>query len=219
MNDVHLADFRLVRKGAFDLTINSTMYLRKTYALSTKITRHRWARRKHLYSWISLSNVLKDWAKTYRFYRKYNKFISNQYFTKHTLISFNLVSSLNSIPCLHKGSEDVVAAPVTRRTLRYFNYLANPRLRFLINNKHLARVLISYDAKYLDLGSSETQASFVPLYVDTVTRVIPYYPTTPALKRDLAQGYLDLASWSFVNSTLTIKSLYRSCVLLTYKRL
>lgn len=219
MNNAHLSGFRLVRKGAFDVNMNSTMYLRKSYALSTKNPRHRWARRKHLYNWIPLANVLKDWAKTYRFYRKYNKFVFNQYFTKNSLLSFNLVSSLNSIPCLHKGSENVVAAPVTRRTLQYFQHLTNPRFRFLIQNKHLSRVIISYDPKYLDLHTEEGHASFVPLYLDKVRTLESHQVTPNEARLNAVLQYTSLTTWGFVTHLLTLKSIYRACVLLTHKRL
>lgn len=219
VNNVNLFEFNPGRTALFDVAIDTTMYLRKEYQMSTKITRHRWARRKHLYDWISLANILKDWAKLYRFYRKYNKFVFNQYFTKTALISFNLVSSMNSIPCLFKGTEDVVAATTTRKVLRYFQQFHNPRLKFLIRNKHLARMVLSYDVAYSNLSTWDEKSPFTPLLQDQVKTLTPYRNTNLAPIVQAKLVFLNALTWPFVNSLLTVKVLYRFLVLLTYLRI
>jgi len=219
VNNSHMANYDIGRKSAFDVNMNSTMYLHRDYALSTHIPRHRWARRKHLYNWIQLANIMKDWAKVYRFYRKYTKFITNQYFTKNSLTAFNLVSSFNSIPCLFKGSEDVVAAPVTRKVLRYFSHMQNPRLTFFISNTHTARTLISYDPKYWDLKDLPEKPSFVPLFNDNLNSFTSCESSTTESSIVSQNTTLNLIIWPFVMSLLKTKSIYRTSVLITYLRL
>lgn len=219
INYKHPSDFNLVRKGSFDNNMNSMMYLRKEYALSTHIPRHKWARRKHLHNWIPLTNIMKDWAKVYRFYRKYTKFVNNQYFTKNTLVAFNLVTALNSIPCLHKSSEDIVAAPVTRKVLHYFSAVTNSRLRFFKNNSHLARTLISYNPTYWDIALLPEKPSFVPLFSDNLTSLIPYHSTPLTKRGDYVNTMLNVMAWPVAMTLLNIKSIHRILILLTLFRL
>lgn len=152
VNSLAPRDFRYMRKAAFDTTVNATMYLRKTYSIPTRLTRKRWARRKHIHNWLYSANVLKDWAQCYRFHKNHNKSVLNQFFTPNAFIAFNLVSLTNSLPCLHKGSENVVTASFTRRILKYFsNYSSlNPRLRALAQLKYLnvsfMSIILTHDA-------------------------------------------------------------------------
>lgn len=138
-----------MRRAAFDETINTTMYLRKTYAVSSRLTRRQWARRRHLNGWLAHSNVLKRWAQTYRFHRNHNKFIYSQHFTKTSVLAFDLVRSKNSIPCLFKGAESVITSSVTRKILRYFNTYRNARMQSLRQFKHLLLLSVSYVQPYL----------------------------------------------------------------------
>lgn len=218
VNSINLFEYNAGRVALFDVAIDTTMYLRKEYQFSTKITRHRWARRKHMYDWLPLANILKDWAKIYRFYRKYNKFVFNQYFTKTSLISFNLVTSMNSIPCLHKGTEDVVAATTTRKVLRYFNHFQNPRLKFLLSNKHLARMVLSYDARYSNLSKWDEKSPFTPLLKDHIKTFLPYRSVDVVKTSQAKSILLTTLAWPFVNHLLTLKSLYKIIVLLSYLR-
>lgn len=136
--------FLSIKQATFDNTMNSTMYLRKNYTLSTRITRQRWARRKHLYGWLALANILKDWAHMYRFYRNYNKVLLNQFLTKSSFVAFNLLSVKNAIPCTYKDSETFLVGTFTRRILNYFKGFNNPRLNFFLSFKNVNLSVVSY---------------------------------------------------------------------------
>lgn len=219
LNSIQLSNFYNGRVGSFDGSVNSTMYLRKSFAPSTKIERRRWAKRKHLYNWLALSNVMKDWANTYRFYRKYNKFIFNQYFTSTNILAFNIVGAANTIPCLYKGTEDVVGAPITRKILLYFNNFRNPRLQFLLTSRHMQRILIStFNQPLVELGSLENYPA-VPLSYDNITYLTPSPREGSKPHNALTSAPITLLNWSFVNYILTVKSFYRLCVMLTYLRI
>jgi len=163
--------FRYIRKAAFDETVNATMYLRKIYSIPTRLTRKGWARRKHAHSWLYSSNVLKDWAKSYRLYKNHNKSVLNQLVTSDSYVAFNLVSLSNSLPCLHKGSEDFTTASFTRRILKYFgNYSAlNPRLRAIAHFGALNLVFISCAPETATPELLEPKKFLLPLLTDSVS--------------------------------------------------
>ena len=113
-------------------------------------------------------NILKDWAKVYRFHRNHSKVVYYQFFTKNSFIGFNLVSARSSIPSLYKGSEDVLTGMYTKRLLRSFRRYSNPRISFLYSNKYARPLLIS---SYTESGiftpsTFETNKAVVPLLTD-----------------------------------------------------
>jgi hypothetical protein len=120
-----------------------------------------------------MANILKDWARGYRFYRNHGNLVFNQYFTKNSFLAFNLVSALNSIPCLHKGSRDVITGSTTRRVLNYFRHFSNSRLGFLRSIRHSAILSVSYDPNHLNTADFETRAALVPLMADNLDHVLP----------------------------------------------
>ena len=160
-----------VPNAAVDVNMNTLMYLKKRYTPATKLTRKQWSRRKHVYNWLAPMNVLKDWAKVYRFHRNHSKVIYYQFFTKNSFIGFNLVSARSSIPSLYKGSEDVLTGMYTKRLLRSFRRYSNPRISFLYSNKYARPLLISCYAESGTFLSSafETNRAVVPLLTDHLT--------------------------------------------------
>ena len=142
------------RQAAFGATVRATMYFRGEFTVPTSLTRRRWSRRKHIYGWLTLSNILKEWAQLYRFNRNHTKFLLRQHFTKSTFIAFNTVSARNSLPCLHKGSELVVVSSVSKKVLHYFSKFSNPRIRFLLSFKNVNLSCLSFSSKYWDLAAN-----------------------------------------------------------------
>jgi hypothetical protein len=183
-----LVALQSVPKASVDANMNTLMYLKKRYTPSTKLTRKQWARRKHVHNWLAPMNILKDWAKVYRFHRNHSKVVYYQFFTKNSFIAFSLVSAQSSIPSLYKGSEDVITGMYTKRLLRFFKRYPNPRLSFLYSNK-CARVLLV--SCYLKADSSdmtsifESNKSLVPLYYDHLTYASHWDSTSEPLSETL----------------------------------
>lgn len=155
--------FLIIRKSSVDVNMNMTMYLRRTYTISTTLTRRKWARRRHLYNWLHLANVLRNWASAYRFYRKLNTSIFNQFFFKDTWVAFNLISAKNSIPSIHNGSEDLVTASITKSFLRYCQTRGTNKYLSLRTFKYTNVALVSYHSRYLGSDISEPNTYIVPL--------------------------------------------------------
>lgn len=218
VNDFGPSSFGIAKKAKFDTTINTTMYLRKDYALSTILTRGRWSRRKHIHNWLPVANVLKDWARLYRFYRTYSKFTFSQYLTRHSFIALNMVSARNSIPCLNSGAEELIVGPVTRRLLNYFSHYSNPRLKFLGSFKHTLIALVSYHPNYLNEESLQSHFAVVPLLADHITETEPLnfseQPNT-GLTVNVASQLFDIF---FTTWLAHLKFIYKTCVMLTYYR-
>lgn len=219
LNALKLTSFEPAQRAAFDSITNSTMYLRKECTPSTMLRRRRWARRKHINNWLALSNILKDWALTYRFYRNYNKMVFNQLFTKTSFTAFSIVRAKNSLPCLHKGSEQVLTGSITRRILEYYRRFSNPRLRFLSSFKHTS--LITVSSLPLTPTSFETLSSsahLFPLMIDSPDgayhleqSILPSLVTRAGTLNSILlhtfQRWLDF-----------LKAVYRTSVMLTYLR-
>ena len=72
----------------FDTNVNNTMYLRKTYAHATVLSRRPWARRKHLSNWLIGSSILKLWSQNYRFLKNMNKFLQNVFVARNSFTTF-----------------------------------------------------------------------------------------------------------------------------------
>ena len=206
--------FRNMRRAAFNVTITTTMYLRKSYSHPTFLTRRRWSRRKHSYGWLHLANIIKDWAHTYRFYRNYNKAVMNQYLTPNSFLAFNLISAKNSIPSAYKNSELLIVSTFSRKVLRYFNYLSSPRFKLFASFKNVNLSVVSYDPLYSALEKVIDYPFITPLVHHTVEETnllgdkvalsqLPFSPVMSALSNQ------------FYFST---KVIYRVLILLTLSR-
>ena len=207
--------FRNMRRAAFNVTINTTMYLRKSYSHPTSLTRRRWSRRKHFYGWLHLANIIKDWAHTYRFYRNYNKATINQYLTPNSFLAFNLISAKNSIPGAHKNSELLVISTFSRKVLRYFNYLSNPRFRLFASFKNVNLSVVSYNPLYSTLENIIDYPFVTPLVQHTIKET-SLLGDKPAISRLPFSPLMDALSKQVY---LTTKLVYRVLVLLTLNRL
>ena len=208
-------------KAAVNANMNTLMYLKKRYTPATKLTRKQWARRKHMHSWLPPMNILKDWAKVYRFHRNHSKVVYYQFFTRNSFIAFSLVSARSSIPSLHKGSEDVIAGMYTKRLLRAFRRYSNPRISFLYSARYSRVLLIScYSSGHKsDLTSVfEGNKSIVPLFTDHLTYTAHWsLPSTPL--PEIVYGFLRLFNEIFTLFIANILGLYRVFILISALRL
>ena len=204
-----------IPKAAVNANMNTLMYLKKRYTPATKLTRKQWARRKHMHNWLPPMNILKDWAKVYRFHRNHSKVVYYQFFTKNSFMAFSLVSARSSIPSLHKGSEDVITGMYTKRLLRSFRRYSNPRISFLYSTRYARLLLISYypSVHTPDLTSAfEGNKSIVPLYTDHLTYTAHWgFPSTPL--PEIAYDFLRLFHEIFSLFIANILGLYRVFIL------
>ena len=217
INSYNTTPFQTMQKATFDTTMNTTMYLRKVYAPATRLTRKQWARRKHIHNWLAHSNVLKDWARSYRFHKNHNKLAYYQFFTKTSFLAFNVIGARNSIPALHKGSENLVTGSFSRRVFKYFQLHSNPRfsfLRFFKNSRLLAVSYYALEDNYLSLKENTT---IVPLFSDNLTSVTPYDHTSSSQASALA-CYVNLISTPLTLILTQISLVYRTLVILTLMR-
>jgi hypothetical protein len=198
-------------KATVDANMNTLMYLKKRYTPATKLTRKQWARRKHMHNWLPPMNILKDWAKVYRFHRNHSKVVYYQFFTKNSFIAFSLVSARSSIPSLHKGSEDVITGMYTKRLLRAFCRYSNPRISFLYSNKYSRVLLIScYLNKHESDSTSvfEGNKSIVPLLTDRLTYTTHWtFSSTPL--PEIVYGFFRLFNVIFSLFIANVLGLYR----------
>jgi hypothetical protein len=218
INCGNLISSRAMQKATVDVNMNTLMYLKKKYTPATRLTRKRWARRKHIHNWIPNLNVLRDWAKSYRFYKNHNKLVYNQFFTKHSFLAFNLIGARNSIPALHKGSENLITGSYTRRLLKYFSAYSNPRLAFFQsfkNSRLLTVSCYSQPESPLDVTFFETNSSALPLFTDKLTAALPYEtqrnPTDSPISYQVA-----LFDLTFAVFKTQLLALYKTLVMLTF---
>ena len=213
-----ITEFTRVANAAFDANVNSSMYLRRVYTSETSLRRRQWARRRHFSNWLPLSNVLKDWAVSYRFYRNYARFAINQHFSNSSLIAFNLVASLNTSPALVRGAENVVVGRVSRRWVTYFSRFNASKWRVFQVLKSSLPIFVSFDSRLVDRAGLLESRSFAPLLEVQNSVILNYSPTgTPttaavgvirglmsipfsALKQSLASVYRLLIMLSLLNT-------------------
>ena len=211
---------RSIPKASVDTNLNTLMYLKKRYALATKLTRRQWARRKHLHNWIAPLNVLKDWAKSYRFYRNVSKLVYFQFFTKNSFIAFNLVSARNSIPALYKGSESILTGSYSKRVLRLLTVYSNSRSKFFTNFGYTRVLTISLHSSMTGgqvVDFFDSQSSVVPLYYDTLTSLTSWDTVTTSTA-SLINLFKRLSVTQFNFFLAQLITLYKSLILLTIKR-
>lgn len=154
------------RTATFKDNFLAVTYWRKPFSTSTRLIRRRWVKRKHINNWISLSNIMKDWAISYRFQRNVLKSLFYQHLSINSFFTFNLLNSKNSIPALHKGSELTVLSSSTRKILNYFTRFNNPRIKFMLSLKHWHFGVMSYDPAYWNFTYEERNEYVTPLLLD-----------------------------------------------------
>ena len=211
---------RNIPKVSVDANLNTLMYLKKRYALATKLTRRQWARRKHLHNWIAPLNVLKDWAKSYRFYRNVSKLVYFQFFTKNSFIAFNLVSARNSIPALYKGSESILTGSYSKRVLRLLTVYPNSRCKFFTNFGYTRVLAISLHSSMTStqiVDFFDSQSSVVPLYYDTLTSLTSWDTVTTSAA-SIINLFKRLSLTHFNLFLAQLIALYKSLLLLTINR-
>lgn len=144
-----------------------------------------------------------------------------QNFSKHSFIAFSIVLAKNSIPCLHKGAEDIVAAPVTRKILKYFYNCSNPRLQFFSTMKNAAILSVSYNPIFTEQLSFLEHPAVVPVCTDGLTEMLPLDADddldeiVPTLGIELP----NLFDIIFYHWLLMVKEFYKITILLTLLRL
>lgn len=213
INNLSPFDLRSGRLGAFDSTFRSVTYWRKPFSLSTRLLRRRWTRRKHLYSWLALSNVIKDWAYTYRFHRNFLKSVFYQHVSVNSFFTFNLLNAKNSIPTLHKGSELIVLSSSTRRILTYFTRFNNARIRFILSFKSWNFSVMSYRSNYWNFDYEERNSYVTPITLDSFNSVFHSYQPSLIKANKSVDVLSKLLFWTSQSVLCTIKLIYKTQVL------
>ena len=219
INSSYAHRFEGKRQSTFSVTVKSTMYFRKPYSVPTVLSRRRWARRKHLYSWLPLSNIIKSWAQTYRFMRNYLKSIMRSHLFKSSFLAFNLVSLRSLAPASYKGFETIVLSSVARKTLRYFSTKLSPGMASLLHFKNANIAFLSLDGELSNVSQHFDTSYTVPLLVDDINYKsdITYLPSA-ANTHSLVQ--IQVLLTRAVNSCFqSIVGLYRVLLLMTLVRL
>ena len=214
-----LAKHLAPRRAASEMNVNSVMYLRKHYSSLTLLRRRRWARRKHLFNFIPMVNIMAAWAQNYRFKRNYAKFVMSQNFFKHSFLAFNYVSTMNSIASLHKGMGDIVVSPVVNRLFRGLAPFLDLRSRFFLNLKHYSLSVISVASlsNYKEFFTN-VKASAPALY-DGLGSFAPWESTALVSRTAHLNSFRLLQRISFNQVLASAISLYKTLVLLTVYRL
>ena len=169
INRISFSEFQSSSDAAFDSVVNSHMYLRKSFNSSTTITRRKWARRRHLSNWISISNAMANWSSSYLFNRRLMKALYAQFLTKNSFIALSVLSFKNSIPSLHKNTESVVSSTLTRSLFSYFQRYNSNRLMFFKSLKNINVTFLSLPSnsiKGLDIAGLKSSSAFVPMLLD-----------------------------------------------------
>ena len=169
INRISSSEFQSSSDAAFDSVVNSHMYLRKSFNSSTTITRRKWARRRHLSNWLSISNVMSNWSSSYLFNRRLLKALHAQLLTKHSFIVLSVLSFKNSIPSLHKNTESVISSTLTRSLFNYFQRYNSSRLMFFKSLKNINVTFLSLTSKPkkgFDVSNLKSSSAFVPMLLD-----------------------------------------------------
>ena len=167
LNQPTIYKFEAARHSAFESTVNTYMYLRKPFYSSTKLTRRKWARRRHLTNWISLSAVMSNWSSSYRFYCNLEKSLYAQLLTRHSFIAFSVLSFKSSIPALHRSTEKIVASSLINKVFKYYANPSFARLRFFQTLKFTNITFISL------FNSAHTSTSSVYNSLNDSAAVVP----------------------------------------------
>lgn len=207
------------RQSAFGVTVKATMYFRKPYSAYTVLSRRRWARRKHLFGWLALSNVLKTWAQTYRFQRNYLKSSSRTHFSKSSFLAFNTISLRNSLPSKHQGAESVVVSSLTRKVLRYFSTLLNPRLRSLMSFKNINLSMVSFPDPSVRFDETPASNGLVLITQDNINSFTTSSSTPSRVPLNHLAIFRSIIKVPLSLTFRKLKLVYRILTLLTLKRI
>lgn len=219
LNSTYKNSFNSKRQSTFTVTVKSTMYFRKPYSVPTVLSRRRWARRKHLYGWLPMSNIIKSWAQTYRFTRNYLKSVMRSNMFKSSFIAFNLISLRNLSPSSYKGLETILISSISRKTLRYFSNKVSPRMSSLLHFKNANLALMSLPGALSSVSKHMENNYVAPLLIDNVNfqshlSHVPSYGTS-----DHSPLILTTLSLIVSNSFKLIKYIYQINVVITLLRL
>ena len=215
LNSVSDFKFKSAQQGAFDATIHSTMYLKKVYQSSTVLTRRKWARRKHYYIWTPHLNLLKDWARTYRFHRNHFRIVFNQFFTKNSFIAFNLMSVKNLIPSSSRNSGCVVGGSLSKKVISYYFSRLNTRFYPLKSVKYANMFLGSWDPSLTKLEDISEGNYLVPLLIDQASTLSQIH-TPKSIESQIV--LTNLFNIIFSNFTKNLNFVYKTLVLLNFWR-
>lgn len=213
-NKIKFVNFQNVYEGSFDFNVNSNMYLRKHFSGTTTLTRRKWARRKHLTSWLALSMVMSDWSRSYRFNRQILKTLYVYSLTKSTVVAFSTLGFKNSLPSLHKNTENVVLSSISKKFIYYFNNCNQILFNFFRNYKNLNLTFIAFAATPNFSSIDNDSTMFINLLISSFGTLTP---ANKNLKKTLTSSLctaqlMSLPSYMF---TATLVPLYNTLVLLT----
>ena len=203
------------QQAAFGVTVRATMYFKGTYTVPSKLTRGRWARRRHVYGWLHLSNILKSWSQIYRFNRTHLKGSLRQHVTPLNFLAFNAVTVQNSIPSRHVGSNNIAVSTLPKRVVRYFSKYNVARSLFLLKLKNFNISYVSIPNNTQDV-SIYTDNKFAPVLVSDNVSYLSQPHISPNARSSSLLALNDRLSRLVFQHTLPIVvSMYRVLTLLT----
>lgn len=203
------------QQAAFGVTVRATMYFKGTYTVPSKLTRGRWARRRHIYGWLHLSNILKSWSQIYRFNRAHLKGSLRQHVTPLNFLAFNAVTVQNSIPSRHAGSNNIVVSTLPKRVIRYFSKYNVTRSLFLLKLKNFNISYVSVPHATQDI-SMYTDNKFAPVLVsDNVSYLSQPNKVKSLWPSSLLELSNRLSQLTFLHTLPLLVSMYRVLTLLT----
>jgi len=155
----------LKTSAASDVILNSLMYLRRDFPVSSKSFRKAWARRKHLNQTLFLTNVMINWAKDYRFYRNYNKMLHYQFFFKNTYLAVNLVTQKGPNYNITRYETAALGSMMTRKLMHFFTCrYQNTRFQPFLWAPASSWTYASYSVPYDESLNSHQGSPYTPLY-------------------------------------------------------
>ena len=151
----------------------------------------------------------------YRFYKNYLKTTLNQLLFKNSFVALNLLRAKNSLPSLYKGAELVTTSSITKKTLKYFDFYLNPRLRFLSNQLESHTLLVSVPLlNTADLNFSSQSSVLVPTFADNIDSWSHVTSISKAKEYSSLLSLLNRTEAIFFSSLISI---YKTLVLLVLR--
>ena len=159
-----------IQAASLDVVLNTLMYLRKDFPLSSQAFRKNWARRKHLNSLPFLANIMINWAKEYRFYKNYNRSLTYQYFFKNTYLSINLIIQKKSNSTHLARDTSALGSSITRRLVKFFqNLFFLTRFHAFPHFKNSSWSYASFIEVFNEKNTLQSNASHTPAYLPSLT--------------------------------------------------
>ena len=75
--------------ASFENILKDTMYIPETWTLQTQKIRSSYWRRIHIFLWLHTFNIIANWAKDYRYFKKIITFLMQSTITLNKKINFN----------------------------------------------------------------------------------------------------------------------------------